>query len=155
MATDLGELTESLRREIAVPGAALYDADDDFLLGCLQDGFWEARLDGLMSGHIESDGAVVPDLARDMQQIVVLYAGIRIVRNHLRSTRTAVRSRAGKVAYEVEQSAAVLREVMVEMRDRRKALLARLTSPGPTESFCIDAVSARESQAAPCGWWDG
>lgn len=150
MAVDLGDLIESLQREVSPPGEDLFpNATDDDWFGNLQDAFWEARLDGLLEGFTESDGSVVPtsgttDLSRDMQQIVVLYAGVRIVRNHLRSLNTVFRSKAGPVEFETQKSAQLLKGLLDELRSRRNLVLTRLSDLGAVNSYYIDAIVARD-----------
>lgn len=150
MAVDLGDLIESLRREVSPPGEDLFpDATDDDYFGNLQDSFWDARLDGLLEGYTESDGLVVPtsgttELTRDLQQLVVLYAGVRIVRNHLRALNTLFRSKAGPVEFETQKSAQVLKAILDELHARRNLVLTRLSDVGSVDSYYIDALIARD-----------
>jgi hypothetical protein len=149
MAVDLFDLVEPLRREVNPPGSnAFPDATDDDYSGYLADGFWEARLDGFLAGYEESDGIVTPisgtdDLGRDWQQLIVIYAGFRILKNALRQMRTVFRAQAGPVSFETQQSAQLLREIMIELRERRDWLLDNLASTGQVPAYYIDAVVAR------------
>lgn len=155
MAVDLGDLIEPLRREVNPPGTDLFpDATDDDYFGNLQDSFWDARLDGLLEGYTESDGVVTTigggdDLTRDMQQLVVVYAGARIVRNHLRALDTLFRSKAGPVEFETQKSAAVLKALLDDLLYRKKLILTRLGDTGTIESYYIDALVARDESI---GW---
>jgi hypothetical protein len=151
MAVDLFELVESLRREVSPPGEDLFpNATDDDFLGNLQDAFWEARLDGLLEGYTESDGSVTPvdsgddDLTRDLQQLIVFYAGFKIVRNHLRSIKTMFRAQAGPVEFETQQSANVLKDLLLELKYKRDLVLTRLSDLGVIPTAYIDALSARD-----------
>lgn len=161
MAVDLGDLIESLQREVSPPGENLFpDATDDEWFGNLQDSFWDARLDGLLEGYTEQDGQVTPisgdvELTRDLQQIVVLYAGIRIVRNHLRALNTLFRAKAGPVEFETQKSAQMLAGLLDELRERRRILLTRLGDMGVTDSFYIDALIARDESLrwGDTYWW--
>lgn len=151
MAVDLFDLVESLRREVSPPGEDLFpNATDDEYLGNLQDSFWEARLDGLLEGFEESDGLVTPtsgdtDLTRDLQQLVVFYAGFRIVRNHLRSLKTQFRAAAGPVSFETQQSANVLKDLLLELKYKRDLILTRLSDLGQIPTAYIDALVARDN----------
>lgn len=161
MAVDLGDLVESLQREVNPPGSDLFpNATEDDYLGNLQDAFWEARLDGMLAGYEERDAIVSSgfelvgddyvaldendDLTRDLQQLVVLYAGVRIVRNHLRAVNTVFRSKAGPVEFETQQSATLLKAILDELKSKRNLVLQRLSDLGSAESFYIDAVLERE-----------
>lgn len=151
MAIDLFELVESLRREVSPPGEDLFpNATDDDYLGNLQDAFWEARLDGLLEGYTESDGTVEPtdsggdDLTRDLQQLIVFYAGFKIVRNHLRSIKTMFRAQAGPVEFETQQSANVLKDLLLELKYKRDLVLTRLSDLGQVPTTYIDALVARD-----------
>lgn len=160
MAVDVFDLVESLKREVNPPGDNLFpNATDDEYAGHLSDAFWEARLDGMLEGYTETDGSITPvsgstDLTRDLQQLVVLYAGIRIVRNHLRSIKTVFRTKAGPVEFETQQAATLLREVMLELKEKKKLVLTRLSDVGSVPSYYIDAVIARdESVGMGDTWW--
>lgn len=151
MAVDLSDLIDSLKREVSAPGLTqLPGATDAEYLGNLQDGFWEAVLDGVISDYTESDGIVTPtdssgsDLSRDLQQLVVLYAGFRIVRNQLRDIKTLFKAAAGPVRYEIEQSAGVLKLIMDDLKTRRNIVLARLGDLNASDAVYIDAQLARE-----------
>lgn len=161
MAVDLGELIESLRREVSPPGEDLFpDATDDDYFGNLQDAFWDAKLDGLLKNYTESDGLVVPttgttEISRELQQLVVLYAGLRIVRNHLRAMNTVFRSKAGPVEFETQKSAQLLSGLLDELRTRRRLVLDRLAEIGALDTYYIDAVIARDDSMryGDTYWW--
>lgn len=153
MAVDLGDLIESLKREVSPPGeftSMFPNSTDDELLGNLQDGFWEVILDGLITGYsVDDNGLVTPntgdtDLDRSLQQIVIFYSGIRIVRNHLRNMNTRTHSKAGPVEFDVEKSANTLRDLLKELKDRRNILLARLSDIGTVPSYYINAILSRQ-----------
>jgi hypothetical protein len=155
VAIDLFDLVDPLKREVATPGefATFYpNTTDDDLLGALQDAFWEARIDGMLEGFTESEGAVAPiggsivtadQLGRDFQQLIVLYAGYRFVRNYLMNLKTGFRAQAGPVEYETSQSAQVLRDILAALKDKRNLILARLSDIGAVNSYYIDAVVER------------
>lgn len=153
MAVDLGDLIESLQREVNSPGGDSFpDATDDSFLGYLQDSFWEIRLDGVTSfdPYVEADGIVTPsdsaddDLGRVLQQLIVLYAGIRIIRNQLLNLQTLFRAKAGPVEYETQQSALLLKAILDELKGRRNLVLGRLSDVGTTTDYYIDALVERE-----------
>ncbi len=150
---DLADLIESLQREVNAPGIAqLPDAVDDDYLGNLRDGFWEAVLDGVISGFDEDEGIVSPvdtagdDLTRELQQLVVFYAGFRIVRNQLRDIKSVFRTKAGPVEYEVQQAATVLKAILDHLIHQRNYLLNRLSDTGQTSVHIVDAVINRGDQ---------
>jgi len=152
VSVDLGELIPSLRREINPPGEDLFpNATNSEFLGNLVDGFWEAVLDGLITGYtVDEDGIITPvsgstDLGREIQQLVVFYAGFRILRNVLRNLNTKFRAKAGPVEYETAQSANTLRDILGELTNRRNILLSRLSDMGYTETYYIDSVMARDT----------
>lgn len=151
MSVDLGDLTDFLVAEVNVPGGDVFTGatEDDYLVR-LQNAFWEATLDGLITGYTESDGVISPtsgttDLGRDLQQLVIFYAGISIVRNHLRSLNTAFRAKAGPVEYETQQAATVLRDLLTELQKKRAIILERLSETYATDTYYIDAVLARDA----------
>lgn len=152
MAVDLGDLIESLRREVSQPGAELTtfpDSNDDIFFGHLQDAFWETRLDGVITGYTEADGLVEPisgddELGRELQQLVVIYAGLRIIRNQLINMNTVFRAKGGPVEYETQKAASVLKAAYDSMISRRDHILVVLADTGAANTYYIDAVLNRD-----------
>ena len=163
MAIDLGNLIESLQREVSPPGTDLFpDATDDEYFGYLQDSFWEMKLDGIepFDNYTEDgNGIVTPidgdtDLSRDLQQLVVLYGGIRIVRNAMRNINTLFRTKAGPVEYETQQSAQVLKSILDDLAERRNFILNRLSDIGAVDATYVDMVAQRDfSMGNSNAWW--
>src|SRR4051812_31680007 len=121
MAVDLSDLIDPLKREINSPGTDSFpNASDDDFLGYLEDSFWEGRLDGItvLTPFTESEGIVTnltdggEDIGRDLQQLLVLYAGIRIIRNQLMVLNTMFHAEAGPVQFEIQKSAQVLKGIL-------------------------------------------
>jgi hypothetical protein len=151
MAIDLADLVEPLKTEVSPPGTDLFpDATDEQYLANLQNAFWNAKLDGLMDGYTESDGSVSaitpgdPELSRELQQVIVLYASIHIVVNHMRSLDTLLRSKAGPVEFETQKSGPLLKALLDELLRRRNMVLVSLGEIGSTDSYYIDAVAERD-----------
>lgn len=149
MAVDLSEFVPSLRREVTPPGSDLFtDVGDDVFVGYLSDAFWEARLDGfLASWTADEDGIVVPtggasDIPRDLIGLVILYAGIKVLRNRLMNLNTAFRSKAGPVEYEVQNSANLLTEMLQQLKASKDRILEQVDNV-PTPTFYFDAYTAR------------
>lgn len=155
MAVDLAEFVDSLRREVTPPGSDLFaTVPDDTFVGYLTDAFWEARLDGFMAKwEADVDGFVVPldpdgeDLPRELVGLVVLYAGIKILRNRIMNLNTAFRSKAGPVEYEVQNSANLLTELLKQLAARKEQILEAVENI-PTPTFYFDAYSTRQQNAA-------
>lgn len=131
MAVDLSDFVDVLRREINPPGSALFDEVlDEELTGHLADAFWEARLDGLVKAWTaDEDGIVEPlkvggsELGREWVALLVLYAGIRMLRNHLMNQQTTFRAEAGPVSFETQSSATVLAELLKQLQATKLRLL--------------------------------
>lgn len=149
MSVDLGDLIPSLQREVSPPGGNLYpNATDDDWLGYLQDAFWEARLQGLLSGFTldtDDDSLIVPqhgttDLERDFQQLIVLFAGFRITLTQFQNINSGFSAKAGPVQFEQQKSAQTLRGVLDSIKERLKAILLTL----PVESRAVPQVYAFE-----------
>jgi hypothetical protein len=128
---DLSDFTDSLRREIAPPGSTVFaTATDTELVGYLADGFWEARLDGFLEGfEADGDGVVTPtaeggeDMDRKNVALVVLYAGLRILRNQILNTNTGFRAKAGSVEFERQNSATMLAEMLRQLQATKNRIL--------------------------------
>ena len=151
MAVDFADLVDPLKREVNPPGTDYFpNATDAEYIGNLVDGFWEAVLDGIITGYtVTEDGIVTPvsgtaDFPRMMQQLVVFYAGFKILRNALRNLKTVFSAKAGPVEYEVQQASGTLRDILKDLADRRRILLTRLSDIGVSQTYYIDAVLARD-----------
>lgn len=148
---DLADLVDYLKAELNVPGSDSFpDATEVEWVNQLSTAFWETVLDGLISGYTEEDGIISPSsgtspLPRDMQQLVIFYAGVKVVRNQLRDLKTAFRAKAGPVEYEVQQSAQVLKTLLDELTRRRNFLLERLSDVSTSATHYIDIIVERES----------
>lgn len=161
MAVDLGDLIESLQREVSPPGTNLFpNAQDEEWLGHLQDAFWEARLYGMLSTFTEADGSVSPltegddDLGRELQQLIVLYAGFRIILSEFRNVRASFRAKAGPVEFETSQAATVLRDVLDALKDKIGIVLTRLSDVGQgPDTVIFDAVIERSAALAYGDTW--
>jgi len=150
MAVELSEFVGSLRREVTPPGSTLFaDVDDDTWIGYLSDAFWEARLDKLLEHWTcDEDGTVLPlvtgdaDLPRESVSLVVLYAGIKVLRNRIISMNSAFKAKAGPVEYEAQNSATVLAEMLRQLKATKESIKDALESEG-TATAVIDAFSVR------------
>lgn len=157
MAVDLGDLIEDLQSEVSPPGTNMFsNATDDEWLSNLRNGFWNARIDGILAGYTEEDGEIITDndgddMPRDLQQVIVFYAGYRILFNSLRQIGTLFRAKAGPVEYETQNSAQLLKALLDDLIGRRNILLQRLSDLGAVQGYLIDNVIARDRSI---GWGD-
>ncbi len=161
MSVDLSDLVELLQAEVDAPGENSFtDAVENDWVNQLRSGFWEVVLDGVLSGYEENDGIVTPvapvtdDLSREYQQLVIFYAGVRVIRNKLRTMGTLFRAKAGPVEYETQNSANVLKSIMDELVRKRNIILSRLSDMGSSSAYYVDMVISRdESLAYGDSWW--
>jgi hypothetical protein len=162
MAVDLSDILPRLQSEVNPPGVDLFpDATDAVWLLHLQNGFWEAVLDGIITGYtINDDGVVTPtsgstDLSDQLIQLVIFYAGMKVIRNYMLNLRTKFRAAAGSTEYEYQQSASTMKEILADLRNRRNLLLERLSDLGTTSTYVVDAVIARDiaiTDGGGAGW---
>jgi len=152
MAVDLADLIDALTTEVNPPGSDLFpDATEDQWVSNLQNSFWEAKLYGFFDDHTESDGLISPltvgnaDLARDQQQLIVLFAGLRVIRNELKNTNTGFRAKAGPVEFETQNSANLLRDVLRDIRSKVDLILANLSDLSSTTTTYIDSLVGRDN----------
>ncbi len=133
MATPVSDLRDPLKREINVPGIeALPDITNSQLDGYIKDGFWEARLFGMLSDYTQTDGTefATPlgdvikkvaddgDLPQELQILVVLMAAMRLLRAKIMNLAVNFRTRGGPVEYEQQASATVLRTLLAALESR-------------------------------------
>lgn len=148
MAVDLGDYIESLQREVNPPGSTIFAAatEDDWL-GYLADAFWEARMDGFLVGYTaDDDGVVTPlsgstDLPRQFVALIVLYAGVRILRTQILNTRTGLRAKAGPVEFEQQNSATMLAEMLKQLAASKQNLIIQIQDQTPV--YAWDATAKR------------
>jgi hypothetical protein len=151
VAIDLSEDTyiNSLKREVSPLGSAMFDGvDDETWLGYLTDAFWEAKLDGFMVGYVEEDGEIEheaggADLDRRYVALIVLYAGIRVLRNRILNMNTGFRAKAGAVEFEQQNSATMLAEMLKQLRATKERILDSIDEGDATAVTMIDAYSTR------------
>lgn len=151
MAVDLSDFVPSLRREVTPPDSTLFaNVGDDVFTGYLADAFWEARLDGfLQAWTADEDGIVTPvapnttEIPRDQVAAIIIYAGIRVLRNRILNTNTTFRAQAGPVEYEVQNSATMLVEMLKQLKAIKDRLLEDKTEVGQTDTLYLDAVATR------------
>lgn len=182
MAVNLINLVDSLKREVNPPGTDLFpDATDDAFFGSLTDAFWEVRLYGLLSGFEEDvaarggdvsfgEGIVTPigakvgydapsgyaatDLSRELQQMIVLWGGWKIVLARLTNLNTVFHAIAGPVQIEIQQSASVLKGVLDALRERIEFLLKYLSRFGGSSVAVFDGIIDRTyATALHENWW--
>lgn len=162
MAIEVTDLVPFLKTSVNPPGTDLFpDALQSDWENNLRNGFWEATLDGLITGYTEEEGVIEPvtegddDLGRDLQQLIILYAAIAIVRNHMMNLRTLFRTKAGPVEYETQQSAQVLKSILDELIARRTLVLEALADNATTTYYYDSAIARNESLYYGDTWWIG
>lgn len=159
---DLEDLVDAAKAELTVPGVASFtNSTTAQWVAQLQGAFWEAVLDGVITGYDELDGSVFPQsggtvaLSRELQQVVIYYVGIRVLKATLLNLKTKFSAKAGPVAYETQQSANVLSSLLEEWISRRNIWLARLSDIGSSPSYYVDMVVARDESISfgNSSWW--
>lgn len=185
MAVQLFDLVDPLKRQVNPPGTDLFpNATDDEFLGSLTNAFWEIRLFGMLAqweenaaarggpdafgeatvtpiGEIDEtyddpEGWAPADLPRDLQQLIVVWAGYQIVLTRLSALNTVFRAKAGPVEYETQNAASVLKSVLDQLKARLDDLLGQLSNAGHESAYMLDAIIERSySMAVGDTWWVG
>lgn len=157
MAVALEDYVASLKREVQPPGSNLFaSATDADWVGYLADAFWEARLDGLLEGYVveyepgASEGEIAAtsgveddDLDGRGMALLVLYAGIRVLRNRIVNMSQGFKAKAGPVEYEQNMAATVLAEMLKQLRATKDRILEALDDDAETAVLMIDTYSSR------------
>ena len=165
MAVEIVQLAPSLKREVTALGTSEYSsvAESEWI-GHLTDAFWEARLMGLLAGWTEVDGEIVPqaeggaEIPRDLQHLIVLFAGFRMAITSYRNINSGYRAKAGPVEYEVQKSAQTLAALIDAIKSRIDFILKNLSTLGNESSNSIaifDAVINANQQEAAGSWYVG
>jgi hypothetical protein len=183
MSVNLFDLVEPLKQEVNPPGSDLFpEATDDNYLGSLTNAFWEIRLYGMFVGFEENaaarggplafaEGIITPvgiiddtyddpigyvtgvDLSREMQQLMVLWAGYKIVLTRMSAMNTVFRAKAGPVEYETQNAATVLTSVLDQIKDRLDLILTQIGTSNASV-LVMDAIIERTySQAMGDTWF--
>lgn len=183
MAVDLANLVDSLKREVNPPGSDLFpDATEDNWLGSLTDAFWEVKLYGFLQDYTENAGArggpaafgegvITPstvtdetyddptgystqDLSRELQQLIVLWAGYKVALSRFASLNSLMRAKAGPIEYETQQAASVLKSILDALKGRIDYILANLLTGNRAGVAVFDALVERTyHQAVDDVWW--
>jgi len=152
MAVELRDYVESLKREIEPPGADLYPSvTETEWVGYLSDAFWEVRLDGFLPAFQTQDEGpdieVVPvdpsgaDITQRDMALVILYAGVKVLRNKILNMTTGLRAKAGPVEFEQEISANMLSEMLRQLKATKDRIIEDLDDQ--TSVLYLDAYSTR------------
>lgn len=145
--TDLGDYVDSLRGMLARPGTFVTlfpETNDDGLIQLLRDGLAEANMEQLLVGYTsDANGIVRPPMTPGGVAMVVLFAGIRLVRSEILNRVTATKYTAGPVAAEQSYSTNVLRDVAKALETQKITLinLYRSSSAG-VDFYMADAYIA-------------
>ena len=161
MATLVSDLRAQLRREINIPGfEQLPDIGNTDLDGYIMDGFWEARLLGMLEDYTQTDGtefatpagAVIKkmaddgDLEQQYQMMVVIIAALKLIRMKILNLAVNFKAGAGPVEYEQQASATTLRAILSVLEGRVKELKAAYSDLTTASAFYyFDAELQRES----------
>lgn len=156
MATPVSDLHAMLLREVNVPGFEqlpdLFPAD---LTGYVADGFWEAKLSGMLSDYtITDDGSGnltierisdSADLPTEWHVLVVMFAALKLIRLKALNLATNFKAVAGPVEYEQQVSATVLRAILEALERRVVELKSAHSELYGSALYYFDAVLQRES----------
>lgn len=127
--TDLATLVESLKREVAIPGqfeAEYPGVDDEALEATLADAFGEAQLQGFfldLSLPAEPPYLTSQDLSAAGSALVVIFAGMRLLRHKLRAASQSQRFKAGPVEYQTASMTSVIKDELASLRSRLDDLI--------------------------------
>jgi len=153
MTVFLSDLVSSLKREVQSPGTNTYPlATVEDWQGYLADAFWEVALLGIINITVftEADYEVSPvtsggaDLGRDYQQLLVLWAGARVVSAKILEYNSTFRAVAGPVEFEQQKAASVMTAVLEGIQKRLAAVLEHLPNSVNTNTIqYFDVITER------------
>lgn len=130
--TDLALFTDSVRNMVARPGTfdTLFpETTDDGIVLLLMDGLAECHLHATFTeSGSDANGLVRPVLTSGQVALVVLNAGIRMIRAELFNRVTSSKYVAGPVSAEITYATNILRDIMKALEDQRQDVTNRLTT---------------------------
>lgn len=137
--TDLADYTESLRNVVARPGtfADLFpETTDDGLVLVLQDALAECHLEQtLLTCTSDANGLVRPTLTSGQAALVVLYAGVRLIRAELFNRVTSAKYVAGPVSAETTYATNILRDIMKALQAQKDRVTSAQAVSGANAAF--------------------
>lgn len=150
MFTDLTDHVDRFKREVAPLGQfeslnpEVFDSD---VVWALADAFGEAQMMGMFPAHTLEGADVSPALSPREVSVVVAFAGARHLRNQLFEAETRSKYEAGPVLYEVERSAALLRDLLKATLDKLKRVVDDDVASRRVlnEVYVIDAYALRSA----------
>lgn len=145
--TQLDEMVEPLKREVAIPGTfdTVYpNTTDTDLEGSLGDAFGAAQIDGFfLNQTLDLDtGTIEDDLSMAGMAVVTIYAAERILTMQIMSLKQRVNYEAGPVKYETENAASVMTEILKGLKARRAAISASAAAAGRVNNFIMQDMYA-------------
>jgi hypothetical protein len=146
--TDVTDLAESYKREVAVPGEfdrIFPNTSPEDIAGAIGDAFGQAQLDGFF-GTMEYDpntGFITPDLSTAGAALVIFYAGARTIKARIRELRST-KYVAGPTEAQQNLAISALVEELKSIEDRRKSFIQNaLSSSRAASTYVMDSYPAR------------
>lgn len=165
MGTPITDLIPMLDREINVPNAPQITASAGQKLGYIEDGFWDARLSGLLKEFTVADGADLDPpgttgtkyftdtatkaegLDQEFWMLIVIMAGFRLLRLRIMQLAVNFNAQAGPVSYEQQASATVLRALLDNLQGRVQELKGLYSDKFNSIFVLMDGVAQSEYAA--------
>lgn len=153
MAIELVELVPYIRATVNPPGQEFIIATDAEWMTAAANAFWWARLRGFFPEYrIDIDGELIVnttdatlDMPREIQQIIVLTAGLNAIEAKLLAMPTGNRAKAGPIESEVTRSASLLIELLKGKRKELAEIRTDIVASGSATGVgVIDAVLSRQ-----------
>jgi hypothetical protein len=170
MATSTVEIVPMLDREINTAGVEMLpDVTNTQLSLYVEDGFWDVKLGGMLTGYTVVDGpdvvAATPptsgrwitdastkaeDLPQEYWMLVTIFAGARLIRNKIMNLALSFSAKAGPAEYEQQASATVLRAILDQLNKRAQELKTQYSDDfgGAGMSYMDGVLQAGYSQLA-------
>lgn len=156
MGTPIADLVPMFTREINIPGdEQLPTVGTGNMLGYIEDGFWDAYLSGMLKTFGVFDGVdLVPpgvtgtlyfsdtatkadDLAKQFWMLVVIIAGLRLLRLKIMDLAVNFTAEAGPASYEQQASATVLRAILANLQGRVQELKGQYSDEFGSDVFIL------------------
>lgn len=143
--TDLAIYTDSVRSILARPGTfsdLFPETTDDHLIAVLADGLAEAHLEGVLLDRLADDNYLVREpLTSGQGALLVLYAGLRLIRAELFNRVTSYKYVAGPVSSEGTYATNILRDIMKALQTQKDAVTTLILAGSTVTSAFLMADS--------------
>lgn len=163
MSTLTQDLVPMFQREINLPASTQITISAGQIVGYIEDGFWDARLSGILDSYTIADGSEITDVGavagknyftdtatltddfpKEYWMLVTIFGGFRLLRLRIMELAVNFNAVAGPAEYEQQASATVLRALLDNLQGRIQELKQQYSEDFAGAFFLMDGIAQSE-----------